>query len=112
MKPEQIQELRELKKQETKLRIAVNRSIRKNMNADRRAAMEEERENLLKQMIPLRDSMLSQIEGADDWLMVEAVRFYYGGLASYEIADIFGYRNGEGLITGKIRKAERQVAEP
>ena len=101
----QVDELHELKRQETKLRIAIKRSEKKHMTGERYASMIEQREALLQQMKPLRDQLFSEIK---DSLAAEYSRLYYGGMTSYQIADLFGYRSGE-TITAKIKEAERQV---
>ena len=104
----QLDELHDLKKQETTLYIWIRRYTRRNQNGTKLAAMIEQRAALLERMKPLRDQLAAQIK---DTLTAGYIRLYYGGLSSYEVADLFGYRSGE-TITDKIREAERQVAGP
>ena len=110
MTREQVQELRELKSQETKLHIVINRMIKKNLSSKRREELSRIRDELISNMRPLRDLMLSEIDPfkKDDWLMYWAVRFYFIGMTAFEVADMFGYKNNT-IIIQKIRKAESMV---
>lgn len=107
----QLDELHELKRQETKLYIWIRRYTKRNQAGPKRAAMIEQRETLLQRMKPLRDQLLSEIKGAEYRLVAEFIRLYYGGFSCYEVADLFGYPSRETII-GKIREEERQVAGP
>ena len=111
MTPEQVAELRELKRQETKLYVSIRRLTKRNMKSARLDTFIEQRDGLLAKMEPLQDLMLSELKpyGKDDWLMLWAVRLYYGGYSAFETADTFGYKNGQNLILQKIKKAERLV---
>ena len=104
----QLDELHNLKSQETRLRTAIRRSEKRHGSAEKRAAMIEQREDLLERMKPLRDQLYSEIRNR---LTAEYVSLFYGGCSSYEVANLFGYRSGE-TIAAKIREAERQVAGP
>ena len=58
MTREQVKELRELKSQETKQHIVINRMIKKNLSSKRREELSRIRDELISNMRTLRDLML------------------------------------------------------
>ena len=109
MNREQVDELRELKSQETKLHVSIKRQKKLHRNSQWLEAQVEKREILIEKMKPLRDQMLSELANSDDSLMISYVRCFYSGMSASEIADLFGYRNGGAVILQKVKKAESQV---
>ena len=109
MNREQLDELRELKSQETKLHVSIKRQKKLHRNSQWLEAQVEKREILIEKMKPLRDQMLSELANSDDSLMISYVRCFYSGMSASEIADLFGYRNGGAVILQKVKKAESQV---
>ena len=109
MNREQLDELRELKSQETKLHVSIKRQQKLHRNSQWLEAQVEKRGILIEKMKPLRDQMLSELANSDDSLMISYVRCFYSGMSASEIADLFGYRNGGAVILQKVKKAESQV---
>lgn len=109
MNREQVDELRELKSQETKLHVSIKRQQKLHSNSKWFEAQVERREILIEKMKPLRDQMLSELANSGDSLMISYVRCFYSGMSASEIADLFGYHNGSAAILLKVKKAEEQV---
>lgn len=111
MTREQVAELRELKQQETKLYVSIRRLTKRGVKSARLDTLNEQRNELISKMRPLRDLMLSELEQwkKDDWLMLWMVRLYYGGDSAYEAGETFGYKNGQTVALAKIKKAESLV---
>ena len=108
MTHEQVDELRELKRQETNLHRKISRTIKRNPNSQWLSVMIDERNMIIEKMKPLRDQLLSELADVADRLTLAFIRMYYGGKNSFEVADMFGYRDGQAILY-KIKKAESQV---